>query len=502
MDLKEIRDCSLCHEAQCSKACPKMDPARLIRAAKFDNIETVLSVPHMPDGSSADELKKLSVSPCEGCDAPCEKACKRGVVIRDFVTKAYEARETFEPCPPYSEVDLSCDICGVKLENPFLLSSSVVASTYDMCARAFEMGWAGAAFKTICLMDIHEASPRFSALKDSSGEFAGFKNIEQLSDHSLEENMECFKRLKEKYPTKVIVASIMGRNEEEWEYLARKVTEAGADVIELNFSCPNMEEKGTGVDVGQNSAAVSKFTAAARRGSNLPILAKMTPNITDMCVPARAAIEAGADGIAAINTIKSITGVNIDTMVAMPSVRGYSSVGGYSGRAVKPIALRFISDMKNDTIVGNKHISGMGGIYTWRDAVEFLLLGAGSLQITTSVMEYGYRIIDDLISGLKHYMALRNIRSISEFIGAAGSSVVDTDELERDTVLFPSFDYDKCDGCGRCFLSCRDGGHQAIKFDEETRKPILCGKDCVGCHLCLLVCPNEAIGVSRKRISR
>lgn len=486
---KRIRDCTLCFDAPCTKACPKYDVERIMRACKFDNVEAIAN---MTDFSSG----------CKDCPAPCESACPHDVEIKKSIEIIASKKSSFEQAPVGKEIDLSCSICDVALENPFLLSSSVVASNYDMCARAFEMGWAGAAFKTISLMDIHEASPRFSVLKGSDGTFAGFKNIEQLSDHSIEENMDCFKKLKEKYPSKAIIASIMGRNEEEWEYLAKKSTESGADVIELNFSCPNMEEKGTGVDIGQDPDLVSRFTKAARRGTSIPLLAKMTPNITDIRIPAIAAIEAGANGIAAINTIKSITSVNLDTLVAAPSVKGASSIGGYSGRAVKPIALRFISEMYNEPTIKNTHISGMGGIYTWRDAAEYILLGAGSLQITTAVMEYGYRIIDDLKAGLSHYMNLRNYNSISEFLGVASETVVDTNMLERDTVLFPKFNYDRCDGCGRCYLSCRDGGHQAINFDSDTRKPSLNGQNCVGCHLCLLVCPNKAIGTAQKRISR
>ncbi|MBP9997206.1 MAG: NAD-dependent dihydropyrimidine dehydrogenase subunit PreA [Lachnospiraceae bacterium] len=479
--------CMICHDAPCRTACDCFDPARVLRAKRFENEGYILS--EYQEGI-----------PCKDCDGHCKADCPIDVPIKETICDIYDKTMSPEILPMKEEVDISCDICGVKLENPFILASSVVASTFEMCDKAFSMGWAGVAYKTICLMDIHEASPRFSVTKNSDGSFAGFKNIEQLSDHSLEENMEIFRRLKAKHPTKVIIASIMGRNEGEWEYLSRAVTEAGADVVELNFSCPNMEAKGVGVDIGQVPELCKRFTAAARRGTNLPILAKMTPNITDIRVPARASIEGGADGIAAINTIKSITGVNLDTLVAAPSVHGKASIGGYSGRAVKPIALRYISELSSDEVVGATHISGIGGIYSWHDACEFLTLGARSLQVATAVMEYGYRIIDDLVTGLKYFLYQRGYNSVSEIINAASDSVVDTSDIERDTILFPVFDAKKCTGCGRCYLSCADGGHQAIKFDESTRRPKLDGAKCVGCHLCLLVCPNGAIKYARRRI--
>ena len=182
-------------------------------------------------------------------------------------------------------------------------------------------------------------------------------------------------------------------------------------------------------------------------------------------------------------------------------MRGLSSVGGYSGIAVKPIALRFIADMGADEKLKEVHISGMGGIETWRDAVEFLLLGAGNIQITTAVMQYGYRIIDDLLSGLRIYMKQRGYTKVSQFIGAAVENVVELDALERDTILYPKFHREKCIGCGRCYISCRDGGHQAIRFDAKNRKPVLIPANCVGCHLCVLVCPQEAITGSRKRFA-
>lgn len=487
----DMISCLLCKDAPCSAACPKMEPGDILRHVWFDNEDiAALSVPQG--------------SPCSDCDAPCEKVCVRSgeVPVRKLMEKLEkEVIPMAEIDTPSEEERLKCDICGIPLENPFMLSSSVVASTYDMCARAFEAGWAGACFKTICSMDIREASPRFSAINGDNGTIAGFKNIEQLSDHSVAENMEIIRRLKKNYPTKFILASIMGQDENEWEELARLCEENGADAVELNFSCPNMMEEGLGSDIGQIPELVERYTRAAKRGARIPVLAKLTPNVANMSPAAEAALRGGADGLAAINTIKSVIGVNPDTFVSSPDVNGRSAIGGYSGNAVKPIALRFISELGQNPVLQGMHISGMGGIETWRDALEFILMGAGSVQITTAVMQYGYRIIDDLKSGLNYYLTQRGIGSVKDIIGAGLEHVsATTDVLERDTVLFPAFDYDKCVGCGRCAISCEDGGHQAIIFEE--RKPKLDGKKCVGCHLCLIVCPMEAISPAKKRIDR
>ena len=484
--------CALCHDAPCSDVCKACDPAALLRSIWFDN-------------EQAAALRFPASDPCIVCGAPCEAACVRSgeVPIRSLLTRLHEEVRPYldEPMPKDASI-LETELCGIPLENPFLLSSSVVASTYDMCARAFEAGWAGACFKTICSFDIHEASPRFAAITGDNGSIIGFKNIEQLSDHSVAENMEIFRRLKRNYPTKFILASIMGQNDAEWEELSRLCEENGVDAIELNFSCPNMMDEGLGSDIGQVPELVERFTAAARRGTKLPILAKLTPNEARMSPAAEAAKHGGADGIAAINTIKSIVGVNPHTYVSSPAVRGRSAVGGYSGNAVKPIALRFIAELGQNQNLSGMHVSGMGGIETWRDALEFILLGAGSLQVTTAVMQYGYRIIDDLKSGLAYYLNAKGFANVREAQGLALDSVSSTtDVLERDTVVFPKFHREKCIGCGRCVVSCADGGHQALRLDE-TRRPVLNGSKCVGCHLCLLVCPNGAISSSRKRIDR
>ncbi len=484
--------CVLCADAPCTRACGRIDPGSLLRSIWFDNEKAAAA--RLPE-----------ISPCRECPAPCEEACVRPheVPVRKLMQRLMdEVKPELDISSPEDEKRLITDLCGIPLENPFLLSSSVVASTYDMCARAFEAGWAGAAFKTICPFDIHEASPRFSAITGDTGSIVGFKNIEQLSDHSVKENMEIFRRLKEKYPSKFILASIMGRNDEEWEKLAGLCEENGADAVELNFSCPNMADGGLGSDIGQIPSLVERFTAAARKGTRIPILAKLTPNVAQMSPAAEAAVRGGADGIAAINTIKSVIGVNPHTYISSPSVQGRSAVGGYSGNAVKPIALRFIAEMAQNPALSGKHISGMGGIETWMDALEFIFLGAGSVQVTTAVMQYGYRIIDDLKAGLNYYLEEKGFHNLAEVRGLGLDTLSDTtDVLERDTVIFPKFRRETCIGCGRCMIACSDGGHQAIHLNEE-RKPVLDGKKCVGCHLCVLVCPQRSVVSGRKRIPK
>lgn len=394
---------------------------------------------------------------------------------------------------------LRINFCGVECENPFFLASSVVGSNYEMCSRALEAGWGGVVFKTIGLGKINEVSPRFDIVKRTSNSPIGLKNLEQISDHSLEQNLRWMRRLKEDYPEKVLVASIMGDNEDEWRELAIRCTEVGADILECNFSCPQMTEGATrGCEVGQNLKLVEKYCRAIREVTNLPVLAKMTPNIADITPPAIASIKGGATGIAAINTVKSLTSINLEDFSSNPSVNGKTSVSGYSGNAVKPIALRFINDLAKCPELKGVPISGIGGIETWEDALEFLLLGATNLQVTTAIMNYGYRIIEDLTEGLELYLDQHGFKSINDIIGLALKNVVTPDELDRSFIRFPKFKDDTCIGCGRCYISCQDGGHQAIVWDRLHRKPILDKSRCVGCHLCTNICPIGNIGVSEE----
>lgn len=479
---EETARCLLCHDAPCSEACPKEQaPDRLVRSLRFENLQGAAR--HMAD--------------CGTCSGPCENTCIALSGPLKLRRLGAWAREQARPAPAFP-VSLATEFCGIPCENPFFLSSSVVASNYEMCARALEMGWAGVVFKTIGVLKPREVSPRFDAIGKEGTPFVGFRNLEQISDHTLEDNLSWLRELKRDFPSKVIVASIMGQDEAEWTYLARVATEAGVDIIECNFSCPQMVGEGLGSDVGQNPDLVRRYTAATRAGTHLPILAKMTPNLGRMEIPAIAAMEGGADGLAAINTVKSLTGLDLETVTATPSVAGHSSVSGYSGKAIKPIALRFICDMAQHPALRDVPISGMGGIETWHDAAEFLMLGCGNLQITTAVMQYGYRIIDDLTDGLSRFMASHGYTSLEAMQGAALPSVVPADQLDRESICYPRFDRAACVGCGRCYTACADGGHQAIVWDSNLRRPKLKGDRCVGCHLCLYVCPAGAIGAGKR----
>ncbi|RKQ30254.1 NAD-dependent dihydropyrimidine dehydrogenase subunit PreA [Oceanobacillus halophilus] len=385
--------------------------------------------------------------------------------------------------------DLSIDFLGVHCENPFFLSSSPVCNNAEQISKAFDAGWAGIFYKTVGIEGMNECSPRFDIISNEPSSWTGFKNMEQISELPLEKNVIEIKKLKESYPTKVIGVSIMGSNEEEWRTLAKAVTEAGADIIELNFSCPQMTSHDMGADVGQSPELVEKYTRAVVESTHLPVVAKMTPNITKMSVPAIAAAKGGAKSVSAINTIKSLTNLDLDNLTGKPVVNGKSSVSGYSGNAAKPIALRFITELAQCEELKDLELSGMGGIETWQDAIEFILLGCRNLQVTTSVMQYGYRIVDDLISGLSHYMDERGVDRLEELVGIAVDNIVPSEDLDRSFMIIPTVDMDKCLGCGRCYISCYDGSHQAIEWDSQNRKPIILEDKCVGCHLCLNVCP-------------
>ena len=468
---QEAVRCLLCENAPCTAACRQGDPARAVRAVRFDN----------------DVLGARLFAACSEKDLEAaEKACihyDRPVRLRDI------AKALPQPAPVTDRPSLEVDFCGLHCENPFFLASSAVCTNYEMVAAALEAGWAGVFYKTICLQDINEVSPRFDAVKRADGSFSGFRNMEQLSENPVEKDFDILHRLKQNYPSKIIVASIMGQTEEQWIDLAKMAEAAGVDAVELNFSCPQMRLAGMGSDVGQNPELVTFYTAYVKRAVRIPVIPKMTPNVSSMTQVALSAHFAGADGISAINTVKSVT-MGAD-------VNGRRIISGYSGSAVKPIALRFIMEMAKNPVIPGLQLSGIGGVTTWKDALDFIQLGCRNVQVCTAVMQYGYRIIDDLIDGLENYMASRNVSRVEDLVGEMLPGFVRAADLDRTTVVYPVIDRNACIGCGRCYVSCRDGGHQAITFGDD-RQPRIVGSKCVGCHLCQLVCPTGAIGLSKR----
>ncbi|MBR5169778.1 MAG: NAD-dependent dihydropyrimidine dehydrogenase subunit PreA [Muribaculaceae bacterium] len=474
---EEAARCLLCEDAPCTKACGKGDLSRAIRAIRFGNEKNVW---RWLEGCSDADFERA------------EQACihyDRPIRIKEMVA----ALRRDGVATDRTMVSLAIDFCGIPCENPFFLASSAICTNYEMVARAFDMGWAGVFYKTICKQDIHEVSPRFDAVKEGSS-FAGFRNMEQLSENPFEVDFDILRRLKQNYPTKVVVASIMGEYEEDWIELAKMAEEAGCDAVELNYSCPQMRLAGMGSDVGQDPELVTFYTAYVKRNVKIPVIPKMTPNITQINQPAMGAYFAGADAISAINTIKSVT------MTPEARVGEKWTISGYSGRSVKPVALRFILEMAKNPILNKKRIqlSGIGGIETWRDALEFIQLGCRNVQVCTAVMQYGYRIIDDLVLGLQTYLQERGIEHLEDIVGEQLPAFVLPSDLDRETMVFPKVDRERCIGCGRCYLSCRDGGHQAITFDLDTRQPYIDGTKCVGCHLCRLVCPVGAMDLTRR----
>lgn len=389
------------------------------------------------------------------------------------------------------KVDLSIEFCGVKCENPFFLSSSPVGNSAEMCERAYNAGWGGVVYKTLGLENKFKVimpSPRLNAYHYEDKRFVGLQNAEQITDRPIKDNIADLTYLKKKFPNKVLVSSIMGFEDEDWALLAEMSEGAGADMLELNFSCPQMARKDAGHRVGQDYEAVSHFCEVTKKASKLPVIAKMTPNLTDMIPVAIAAKRGGADAISAINTIRAITDIDIDKYIPLPNIHGSSAITGFSGAAAKPVAMRFVSELCNSKDL-NIPVSAIGGITTWKDALHFILLGATNIQVTTAIMRYGYRIVEDMIEGLGDFMIDRGIKSLDELVGLASKKLVDPSEFSTRYQVVSVINQDKCIGCGQCYISCQDGANQAIKFDSAMRKASVDEDRCVGCLLCKHVCP-------------
>jgi dihydropyrimidine dehydrogenase (NAD+) subunit PreA len=390
-------------------------------------------------------------------------------------------------------VDLFTDIAGIRGPNPFWLASCPITNNAEMIARAFDAGWGGVVWKTIG-EQVQNVTSRLGTLDVAGRRLVGLSNIELISDRPPEVNLAEVADIKRRYPNNAVVVSLMVEAKADtWYDYVQRVNDTGADGIELNFGCPHgMSERGMGAAVGQVPEYVQMITEWVMEKATIPVLVKLTPNVTDIRKPARAARAAGADGIALINTISSLVGVNLDTWAPVPDVRGKGSHGGYSGPAVKPIALNMVSAVASDPDV-RLPVSGIGGVADWHDAVEFMLVGASTVQVGTSVMHLGYRMIDDLVDGLSTYLRAKGLHSPAQLVGRALPTLTDWGHLDQSFRLLAQIDETRCIHCNLCYAACNDGAHQAIRMEgtNGSSKLHVEGDYCVGCHLCQYVCPVE-----------
>ena len=385
--------------------------------------------------------------------------------------------------------DLTTNCAGIISPNPFWLASAPPANSGDQVKRAFDAGWGGAVWKTLG-QPIQNVSSRFGATGYRGTAAIGFNNIELITDRPLETNFREIAEGKKQYPNHAVIVSLMVETKDEWQDIIKRSIDTGADGLELNFGCPHgMCERGMGSAVGQEPTVNERITSWAKEYSSIPVLVKLTPNVGDILPHGHAAKRGGADGVSLINTIKSIIGVDIDRFVPNPRVSGASTNGGYCGAAVKPIALHMTGQLARDPSFGLP-ISGIGGVTNWRDAVEFMLLGATSVQVCTEVMLRGYRIVEDMIEGLNEYLDDKGFASVSEIVGKAIPAYSEWGNLDLNYETVARIDGDSCIGCYKCVVACQDGAHQCIfPANDGTRVPRIDEDECVGCNLCQIVCP-------------
>ena len=391
--------------------------------------------------------------------------------------------------------DLSSDFLGIKSPNPFWLASAPPTDKEYNVRRAFEAGWGGVVWKTLGEAGppiVNVNGPRYGAIYGADRRLLGLNNIELITDRDLFTNLEEIKRVKADYPDRAIIVSIMVPCEEEpWKAILPLVEDTGADGIELNFGCPHgMSERGMGAAVGQVPEYIEMVTRWCKQYYSKPVIVKLTPNITDITKPAAAALRGGADAVSLINTINSITSVDLDTMSPEPSIDGKGSHGGYCGPAVKPIAMSMVSEIARNAETADLPISGIGGITTWRDAAEFMSLGAGNVQVCTAAMTYGFKIVQEMISGLSDWMDEKGYSSVNEVVGRAVPNVTDWQYLNLNHVTKARISQDDCIKCGRCYAACEDTSHQAISMSPDRTFEVI-DAECVACNLCVNVCPVE-----------
>jgi dihydropyrimidine dehydrogenase (NAD+) subunit PreA len=394
--------------------------------------------------------------------------------------------------------DLKIEFAGIRSPNPFWLASAPPTNSGQQIHRAFEAGWGGAVWKTIGA-PVLNVSNRYGAWHYGGQKMLAINNVELISDRPLEVNLREMAEVKRAWPNRAVIASAMVESKPEaWRDIVRRIEDTGVDGIELNYGCPHgMSERGMGSAVGQVPEYCEQITGWVKDSCRIPVVVKLTPNVTNIVYPARAAVAAKADAISLINTLNSIVGVDLDTLEVTPSIGKKSGHGGFAGPAVKPIALHMLSAVGTDEVVAGARIpiSGMGGISTWQDAAEFLLLGASSLQVCSAVMHYGFRVIEDLCDGLSNWMDAKGFRTVAEIVGKSLPHISDFANFDLSFSAVARIDARKCIKCNLCYVACNDAAHQCIDLVAGAGggrpQPRVREEDCVGCRLCYNVCPVE-----------
>lgn len=398
--------------------------------------------------------------------------------------------------------NLEIDFRGIKSPNPFWLASAPPANSAYQVQKAFEQGWGGAVWKTIGAPVLNVCN-RYGTIDYKGQKIIGLNNVELISDRPIELNLKEIAEVKRNFPNHAVVVSVMVESKKEvWQETIKRAEETGCDGFELNFGCPHgMSERGMGSAMGQVPEYTCMVTEWVMEAATKPVIVKLTPNITDIVQPARAAVRGGATAISLINTINSIMGVDLDTFELRPNVGGKGGHGGYAGPAVKPIALHLLSAVASDPEVqkAGLAISGMGGIETWQDAVEFMLLGSTSVQVCTAVMHWGFRIVEDMIEGMSNWMDDKGFKTCNDFIGKSLPRISNFGDFDLGFQSVAKINHDKCIQCNLCFIACNDAAHQCIdlkdaKLTKEANErlwPVVREVDCVGCALCSTVCPVD-----------
>ncbi|MEI6797585.1 MAG: NAD-dependent dihydropyrimidine dehydrogenase subunit PreA [Pseudomonadota bacterium] len=390
--------------------------------------------------------------------------------------------------------NLASNFIGIKSPNPFWLASAPPTDKAYNVERAYEAGWGGVVWKTLGSEGppvVNVSGPRYGAIWGADRRLLGLNNIELITDRPLQVNLDEIKAVKRKWRDRALVISLMVPcDEESWKDILHRIEDTEADGVELNFGCPHgMAERGMGSAVGQVPEYIEMVTRWVKKHSRMPCIVKLTPNINDIRKPAEAAHAGGADAVSLINTINSITSVNLDSFAPEPMIDGKGTHGGYCGPAVKPIALNMVAEIARNPATRNLPISGIGGVTTWRDAAEFLALGAGNVQVCTAAMTYGFKIVSEMISGLSDYLDDKGM-GLSDLVGRATPNVTDWQFLNLNYVTKAVINQDDCIKCGRCFAACEDTSHQAIAMSADRTFTVK-DEECVACNLCVNVCPVQ-----------